>query len=120
MHSKLGYVLFFICYTTVRKEKLGVVKIPHNKTRFLKRTVTVWRAQKWLPRISFIQVFNRFLTSLMDRMTHHIFCPPDLCLFSGDVTGSLEINSHRTCQKPVKNLYKTYAGCMATVGRARL
>ena len=75
-----------------------------------KRKVTVWHAQPWPPRISFIQVFDRFLTSLMDRMVHHIFCPPDLCLLLGDVIGSSEINSHRTCQKPVKKLYKTYVG----------
>ena len=71
---------------------------------------TVWRAQPWPPRISFLYVFDRFLTSLVDHMIKTFFCPPDLCLFSGDVTGSSEINSHQTCQKPVKNMYKTYAG----------
>ena len=43
-------------------------------------------------------------------MIKTILCPPDLCLISGDVIGSSEFNSHQTCQKPVKNLYKTYAG----------
>ena len=69
----------------------------------------VWRTQLWPPRVSFIQVFDRFLTSLMDRMIKSFLCPPDLCLFSCGVIGSLEINSHHTCQKLVKNLYKTYA-----------
>ena len=69
---------------------------------------TVWRAQPWPPRINVIQVFDRFLTGLMDRMIKTFFCPLDLCLFSGDVIGSSEINSHQTCQKPIKNLYQTY------------
>ena len=46
----------------------------------------------------------------MNRMIKTFFCPPDLCLFSGDVIGSSEINSHQTYEKLVKNLYKTYAG----------
>ena len=45
----------------------------------------------------------------MDRIIKTFFYPPDLCLFLGDVIGSSEINSHQTGQKPVKNLYKTYA-----------
>ena len=59
--------------------------------------------------------FDRLLTSLMDRMIKIFFCPPDLCLFSGDVIGCSEINSHWTCQKPVKNLYKKLCR-VATVG----
>ena len=72
--------------------------------------ITVWRAQPWLPSISSIQVFDRFLTRLIDRMIKTFFCPLDLCLFSGDVIGSSEINSHQTCKKPVLNLSKAYAG----------
>ena len=77
---------------------------------FLVKVVTVWRAQPWPPRICFVQVFDRFLTSLMDRMIKTFFCPHDLCLFSGDVIGSSEINSHQTCQKPVKTCTKLLRG----------
>ena len=55
---------------------------------------------------SFWQVFDKFDGS----HDKNFLVPPDLCLFSGDVIGYSEINSHQTLMKPVKNLYKTYAG----------
>ena len=72
--------------------------------------ITVLRVQPWPPRIRFVQVFDRFLTSLM-AVDHSLYTntqstEDNVFCFSRAFYHAI----HQTCKKPVKNLYETYAG----------
>ena len=72
--------------------------------------LTALRVQPWPSRINFVQVFDRFLTSLM-AVDHFLYTnaqstKDNVFCFSRAFYHAI----HQTCQKPVKNLYETYAG----------
>ena len=80
----------------------------YNFIVFLNITFTVWRAQSWPPCISFIQVFDRFLTSLMDRMIKS----PRKTETLSSVDCALVYRKWSTAIKLVRNLSKTCAKLM--------
>ena len=87
----------------------GIVAI-FSLTLLVMIIIIVLHVQPWPPHISFIQVFDRFLTSLM-AVDHFLYTnaqSTEYNIFS--FLRAFYHAIHQTCQKPVKNLYETYAG----------
>ena len=111
-NSKISPMLLISGTLSKSASKQKISNINWNTCTNLCRHVTVWHTQPWHKfHTSFWQVLDKFDGShdknfLLPTWPLPIFRRCDW-LFG--------INSHQTCQKPVKNLYKTYAGWPQTV-----